>query len=109
MSFRGNWETLPGVVARPGVIRKVFGGKNSTMTLNELKPGTLPNLHSHPHEQITYILQGEGESVLGDEVMNLKAGDLLLVPPNVPHSMKVIGNETVLNLDVFSPAREDYL
>jgi quercetin dioxygenase-like cupin family protein len=41
--------------------------------------------------------------------MNLKAGDLLLVPPNVPHSMKVIGNETVLNLDVFSPAREDYL
>jgi len=109
MAVRGNWKTLPGTLARPGVVRKAFGGKNSTVTLNELKPGTQPNVHSHPHEQITYILQGEGEFVLGGEVMILTAGDLLLVPPNVPHSMKVIGSETVLNLDVFSPAREDYV
>src|SRR5208283_2929557 len=103
MPVQSNWDRLPGVVARPGVIRKVFTGKNSMMTLNEIKPGTIPNLHSHPHEQITYIVSGAGEFVLGDQVLTLKAGDLLLVPPNVPHSLKVIGEETVLNLDVFSP------
>ena len=109
MAVRDNWDHLPGVVVREGVIRKAFGGKNSTVTLNELKPGTQPNLHSHPHEQITYIVQGEAEFVLGDEVLKLKRGDLVLVPPNVPHSMKVLGKETILNIDVFSPRREDYL
>jgi quercetin dioxygenase-like cupin family protein len=109
MAVQANWDTLPGVAPRKGVIRKVFSGKNSMMTLNEIKAGTTPNLHSHPHEQLTYILSGEAEFVLGKEVLRLKAGDLLLVPPNVPHSLKVIGNETVLNMDVFSPVREDYL
>jgi quercetin dioxygenase-like cupin family protein len=109
MAVLSNWESLPGVAPRQGVIRKAFSGKNSMMTLNELKPGTTPWLHSHPHEQLTHILSGVAEFVLGDEVLTLKAGDLLLVPPNVPHSLKVIGDETVLNIDVFSPIREDYL
>jgi quercetin dioxygenase-like cupin family protein len=109
MAVRGNWDTLTGVVARKGVIRKVFGGKNSMMTLNEIKADTQPALHSHPHEQITYIVSGCAEFVLGDEVLQVKAGDLLLVPPDVPHSLKVVGDETVLNIDVFSPIREDYV
>jgi len=108
MAILSNWESLPGVVARQGVVRKVFSGNNSMLALNELKAGTKPNLHSHPEEQLTYILSGKAEFVLGEEVLMLKAGDLLLVPPGVPHSLKVIGDETVLNVDVFSPIREDY-
>jgi quercetin dioxygenase-like cupin family protein len=109
MPQMSNWDTLSGVTPRPGVVRKAFSGKNSMMTLNEIKPGTAPWLHSHPHEQLTHILSGKAEFVLGDEVLTLKAGDLVLVPPHVPHSLKVIGDETVLNIDVFSPIREDYL
>jgi quercetin dioxygenase-like cupin family protein len=108
MSTHCNWDSLPGVAPRQGVVRKVFAGKNSMLTLNEIKAGTTPNLHSHPEEQLTYILSGEAEFVLGEEVLKLRAGDLLLVPPNVPHSLKVIGHETVLNMDVFSPIRQDY-
>lgn len=109
MANQGNWDSLPGVAVRQGVSRKVFSGQNSMMVLNEIKPGIEPRLHSHPHEQLLYIISGAAEIVLGDEVLNLKAGDILLVPPDIPHSLKVLGNETVLNLDVFSPIREDYL
>ncbi|MDQ7095428.1 cupin domain-containing protein [Desulfosporosinus sp. PR] len=109
MALRGNWENLERVMAREGVTRRVFGGNNSMMTLNEIMPGAVPALHSHPHEQISYIMKGKAEFVLGDEVLNLEEGDLLLIPPNVPHRLKVIGDETVLNIDIFSPIREDYL
>ena len=109
MAIQGNWDSLQRVVVRQGVSRKVFSGKNSTMVLNEIEPGTIPRLHSHPHEQLLYIMSGTAEIVLGDEVLNLKAGDILLVPPDITHSLKALGNETVLNLDVFSPIREDYL
>ena len=109
MANQGNWDALPRVVVRKGVSRKVFSGKNSTMVLNEIEPGTEPRLHAHPHEQLLYIMSGAAEIVLGDQVLQLKAGDVLLVPPDISHSLRVLGDEAVLNLDVFSPIREDYL
>jgi quercetin dioxygenase-like cupin family protein len=109
MAVKTNWKSMKGVISRPGVIRKVFTGKNSMLTLNEIEAKAEPKLHSHPHEQITQIVRGQCEFVLGDEVLLLKAGDMVLVPPNIPHSLKVIGEEAVLNVDIFSPIREDYL
>lgn len=104
-----NWDTIPKVKSRDGVTRRVFSGSNSMMVLNEIFPSAYPALHHHPHEQLTYILEGESEFVLGDEVLHLKAGDVVLVPPNVPHSSKTLSAGPVLNLDIFSPIREDYL
>jgi len=109
MLNKANWNTIPRVKARDGVTRRVFSGKNSMMVLNEIYPSAHPALHHHPHEQLTYILEGESEFVIGDEVLQLKAGDVVLVPPNVPHSSKTTSAEPVLNLDIFSPIREDYL
>jgi quercetin dioxygenase-like cupin family protein len=105
-----NWSTIERVVLRKGVSRRVFSGKKSMMVLNEIAPGTTPpNTHSHPHEQLVYIVQGEGNFVLGDETLAMKAGDLLVVPPNVPHTFKNTGSQACLNLDIFSPIRDDYL
>jgi quercetin dioxygenase-like cupin family protein len=109
MALKENWGTLEIAKAREGVTRRVFSGSNSMMVLNEIMPEASPFLHSHPHEQLTHMIQGKAEFVLGDEVLNLAEGDVLLVPPNIPHSLKVIGGQPVLNLDVFSPIREDYL
>jgi quercetin dioxygenase-like cupin family protein len=109
MAVVRNWNTVPGIIPREGLIRKAFSGKNSMMTLNEVKPGTPPWLHSNPEEQLAYIVSGRAEFVLGDEVLTLKAGDLLVVPPHVPHSMTVIGEEPVMSIDVLSPIRKDFL
>ncbi|OGP63338.1 MAG: hypothetical protein A2170_11100 [Deltaproteobacteria bacterium RBG_13_53_10] len=97
------------VQARSGVTRRVFSGKNSMMVLNELMPSAKPALHHHPHEQLTYIIEGTCRFVIGDERVEMAPGDLILIPPNIPHSLEVTSNKPVLNLDVFSPIREDYL
>ncbi|MGA2989513.1 MAG: cupin domain-containing protein [Candidatus Korobacteraceae bacterium] len=109
MAVLGNWSTLPGTVPTEGVLRKVFTGKKVMMVLNEIKPGTQVNPHSHSHEQLLYIVSGSAEVVLGEEVLTMKAGDLMLVPPDVSHSLQVISKESVLNIDVFSPIREDFI
>lgn len=104
-----NWKDIKKVTKRAGVTRQVFSGQNSMMVLNEIHPSAAPALHHHSHEQLTYIIQGNAEFVLGDKVLDLIEGDTIVIPPHIPHSLKAVGEETVLNLDVFSPIREDYL
>jgi quercetin dioxygenase-like cupin family protein len=104
-----NWSTIEKVVVRQGITRRVFSGNNSMLALNEIAPGTTPNLHSHPHEQLVYIVEGDVDFVVGDQVFAMKPGDMVVVPPNVPHSLKNKGSKPCLNLDVFSPIRDEYL
>ena len=109
MATIANWEKISRFQARSGVTRRVFSGKNSMMVVNELMSSARPALHQHPHEQLTYIIEGTCRFVIGDEVVDMAEGDLILIPPNVPHSLEVTSDKPVLNLDVFSPIREDYL
>jgi quercetin dioxygenase-like cupin family protein len=66
---------------------------------------TLPE-HSHPHEQVVNVIEGELEFTMGGEVKNMKPGGVAVVPGNVPHSAKGITDCRVI--DVFYPVREDY-
>ena len=109
MAITANWAKISRVQARGGVTRRVFSGENSMMVLNELMPSAKPALHHHPHEQLTCIIEGTCRFVIGGEVVDMAEGDLILIPPNIPHSLEVTSNKPVLNLDVFSPIREDYL
>lgn len=109
MAIKANWNSMERVQSRNSVTRRVFSGEKSMMVLNELQPSSRPNLHQHPHEQLCYIVEGTCRFVLGDEVLDLAAGDVVLIPGNVPHSLEVTSSTPVLNLDVFSPIREDFL
>jgi len=109
MAATANWAKLNRVEARSGVTRRVFSGKNSMMVMNELMPSAKPALHHHPHEQLTQIIKGTCRFVIGNESLDMGPGDLILIPPNIPHSLEVTSKVPVLNLDVFSPVREDYL
>jgi quercetin dioxygenase-like cupin family protein len=104
-----DWSTTPWKPVRPGVDRKSFGGEGATVTLHRLMPGHEPKPHSHPNEQIAYILAGTIRFHVGDEIHLVGPGGLLLIPPNVVHWGEVVGDEPVLNLDVFTPARPEYL
>jgi quercetin dioxygenase-like cupin family protein len=64
--------------------------------------------HSHPHEQITYVAEGELYFFIGDEKHHLTKGDLFSVPPGVPHCIQNISSFVRL-IDSFSPIREDFL
>ena len=64
--------------------------------------------HSHPHEQVSYVVDGEIIFFLNDEPTHLGPGDMFTVPPNVPHSVQLL-SEHVRLVDAFTPIREDFL
>ena len=64
--------------------------------------------HQHPHEQLTYIASGELDVFIGEEKNRLKAGDMFMVPSNVPHTVQVLSKHARL-IDSFTPIREDFL
>jgi quercetin dioxygenase-like cupin family protein len=63
--------------------------------------------HAHENEQITYILEGRLRFALGEETVDVAAGEVLTIPPNVPHAAEAL--EDTLDVDVFTPPREDWL
>lgn len=64
--------------------------------------------HSHPHEQITYVAEGKVRFFLGDTPHELSAGDMIAVPPDIPHSIQLLTPYARL-VDTFSPVRKEFL
>jgi len=62
--------------------------------------------HAHVHEQVTNLLEGRFEMMVGGERMLLEAGQAVVIPSNVPHSGKALTPCRIL--DVFNPVREDF-
>ena len=71
-------------------------------------PATLP-LHDHPFDQLALILAGRCVMRVDDEEHPLGPGGFVYIPAGAMHGLEAVGSEPVLNVDVFSPAREDYL
>jgi quercetin dioxygenase-like cupin family protein len=63
--------------------------------------------HSHPHEQITLLIEGEMEFTFDGETRKIHAGDGCAVPPNVTHSVRAVTRATAV--DCWHPIREDYI
>jgi quercetin dioxygenase-like cupin family protein len=72
-----------------------------------LAKGAIVPEHSHENEQITYILEGKLRFTLGDETVDVAAGEVLTIPPHVPHAAEAL--EDTLDVDVFTPPRQDWL
>ena len=64
--------------------------------------------HSHPHEQVTYVAAGEVLFFIGEESARLVAGDMVAVPPDLPHRIQLL-TPTVRLIDTFTPIRQDFL
>lgn len=86
---------------------KAHDGKMMMVEVN-FENGAIGYNHVHEHEQSTYVLEGEFEFTVGEEVKIIKAGDTVYMPPMVDHGCKLISEKGRL-LDVFTPQREDFL
>ncbi len=104
-----NWNDLPKDSPRPGIQRVAFRGDNAMAVMNWISPGMEPGRHSHPFEQLVFILQGRTRLHVGADVLDCGPGSMIRVPPDVIHYAEAVGNEVCLNLDVFAPVRSDYL
>lgn len=91
-----------------GVKRKILAHDGQLMAVEvHFEKGAIGSLHSHPHEQLTYVLAGEFEFTIGDDTHIVKAGDTLYKKPNVIHGC--VCKEKGMLLDTFTPIRLDFL
>ncbi|MCD7777144.1 MAG: cupin domain-containing protein [Clostridiales bacterium] len=65
-------------------------------------------VHTHPHTQATYCLEGEFEFTVGEEKKIIKAGDTIVMPSDVAHGCRVLTDSGKI-IDIFTPERKDFL
>lgn len=101
-------NSIEGTNCETGVVRKVLAyAKNQMMTEVHFEKDARGNAHSHPHEQISYIVKGRFEFTIDNITEILEQGDSIYIPPNAEHSALAL--EEAIILDVFTPMREEFL
>jgi quercetin dioxygenase-like cupin family protein len=105
------WEELPLEQLKPDLGRRLVSVERMMLAQVYLEEGAIVPKHSHENEQLTYILEGTLRLWLGEdgaeEVFDVRAGEVLHIPPHVPHRAEAL--ENTLDVDVFSPPRTDWL
>jgi quercetin dioxygenase-like cupin family protein len=72
-----------------------------------LKKGCVVPEHSHPNEQVTYILDGALKFWIGGKEIVVNSGEVLTIPPNMPHKAEALVD--TIDLDIFDPPRADWM
>ncbi len=90
----------------PGFRGRFVHSEHTTHVYWDVTAGVELPEHSHPHEQIVNMLEGTFELVVEGTSYVLDAGDVLVIPGDVPHSGRSHSDCKIL--DVFSPVREEY-
>ncbi len=104
------WEDLPREEVNDRLSRRLITGDRIMLAHVYLKKGCVVPKHSHENEQLTYILEGALRFRVGEddaEEIVVRAGEVLHLPSNLPHEAHAL--EDTLDVDVFSPPREDWL
>jgi quercetin dioxygenase-like cupin family protein len=97
------WETVAN-----GMERKILGYDDQVMmVLVRFEKGAIGALHHHVHRQISYVESGRFEVTIDGKNTILEQGDCFFVAPNLVHG--VVALEKGMLVDVFTPARADFL
>jgi quercetin dioxygenase-like cupin family protein len=87
--------------------RQMIVGQDIMVARVLLRKGCIVPEHSHHNEQVTYILEGALKFWVDGKVIVVKAGEVLTIPPHMPHKAEAL--EDTVDLDIFTPPREDWL
>ena len=91
-----------------GIKRKVLAYHKVLMAVEvHFEKGDVGAVHSHPHVQITYVLDGEFEFNIDGEKKIIKAGDSTFKEAHIPHGAVCLKAGRLL--DIFTPYREDFV
>ena len=104
------WDEMDKEVLSPTIARKIITGDKAMVAQVFLAKGAIVPEHHHESEQITYILEGALHFWIGKDEkkeLTLHAGEVLHIPSNVWHKAEAL--EDTLDVDVFSPPRQDWL
>jgi quercetin dioxygenase-like cupin family protein len=102
-----DWNTVPSEALNPRVQRKVIHTENLTLARITLMQYAVVPEHHHVAEQISMVERGALKFVLAGREVMVRAGEMLHIPSEVPHSVEAI--EDSIAVDLFSPRREDWI
>ena len=88
-------------------LKTLVYGENTSMHEFRMAEGSNLPPHSHPHEQISMLVEGEFELTVGEETRRLTQGMVVTIPPDVVHGGRALKKS--YHIDIFYPVREDYL
>jgi quercetin dioxygenase-like cupin family protein len=92
----------------PGIVRIILARTEKVMlTEHTLEKGAILPEHKHPHEQIVYLLSGELLLEVESGQFKMLPGDSIAIPSNAVH--KATALKESMALDIFAPARTDYV
>jgi quercetin dioxygenase-like cupin family protein len=92
----------------PGVDVFTAAGNQMMLSLAVFEPNAVVEEHSHPHEQVGVVVEGQARFFVGSDEKILGPGDMYVIPGDVPHRVVAL-EQGCKALDVFHPIREDYL
>jgi quercetin dioxygenase-like cupin family protein len=104
------WDDMPKERVSPQLERRLIWGDRMMLAHVYLKKGCIVPRHQHENEQLTYLLEGALKFWIGEDekqVQIVRAGEVLLIPSNVWHKAEAL--EDTLDVDVFSPPRQDWI
>lgn len=104
------WDDMPKERLSDLLDRRFLFGQRLMLAHVYLKKGCHVQKHHHENEQASYVLEGSMRFWLGENLETervLKAGEVVMIPPNLPHSAEAL--EDSLSLDVFGPPRQDWI
>ena len=104
------WDDLAKEPLKEDLARRWISAERMMLAQVFLEQGCIVPQHSHENEQLSYILEGRLRFWLGEdesEIVDVAAGEVLHIPSWLPHKAEAL--ETTLDVDVFSPPRQDWL
>ena len=101
------WHTVELEDLNPLFQRQFIVGHEIMVARILMKKGSIVPLHSHHNEQISYVLEGALKFGIDGKVIVVNAGEVLAIPPHMPHSAEAIVD--AVSLDVFNPPRADWI
>lgn len=104
------WDAMPRERLNDKLERRYITGQHVTLAHFNLAQGCLVPTHQHESEQFSFVLQGCLRFRLGadgGEVVEVRGGEVLLIPSGLPHSAEALEDSVVS--DAFSPIRGDWL
>ena len=101
------WAEIGDEKLNPLLTRKIISCDRVMLSELVLKKGCVVPPHHHENEQVSYIIQGTLKFEVNGREIILHAGEVLHIPSNVVHS--AVALEDTLDLDIFSPPRQDWL
>ena len=101
------WHTIPLEDLKPLLQRQFVVGQNIMLARVLLKKGCIVPEHSHPNEQLTYVVEGALKFWIDGKEITVHAGEVLCIPSQMPHKAEAL--EDTVDLDIFNPPRADWI